>query len=121
MTTIRTGHMNVVINGDAVACPVINQYEHDDAHFFEADDGKEKTQILIYLPFGITSGKYDLGLNLGVPMVVHVKNQTSEAVVFPGEMELTVGGDAQFAGTFNGTDENGISVENGSLKFDHPA
>ena len=49
------------------------------------------------------------------------ENQTSEAVVFPGTMELTVGGNAQFSGTFSGTDENAILIENGSFKFDHPA
>jgi hypothetical protein len=49
------------------------------------------------------------------------ENQTSEAVVFPGTMELTVGGNTQFSGTFSGTDENAILIENGSFKFDHPA
>lgn len=113
--------MNVVINGSAVACHLINQYAHEEAHFFEADDGKKNTQISIYLPLGITSGTYNLGRDWGSPMVVHVENQTSEAVVFPGTMELTVGGNAQFSGTFSGTDENAILIENGSFKFDHPA
>ena len=109
-----------MINGNAVACHLINQYAHEGAHFFEAD-GKKNTQISIYLPLGITSGMYNLGRDWGSPMVVHVEHQTSEAVVFPGTMELTVGGNAQFSGTFSGTDENAILIENGSFKFDHPA
>ncbi len=54
-------------------------------------------------------------------MIIHVTG-SSEAELYRGTLELTVGGDAQFAGSFRGLDADGIEVENGSFrKGEHEA
>jgi hypothetical protein len=71
-------------------------------------------------PIGIQSGSFSLGLNEGSPMVIHVIGN-SEAELYPGTLDLTVGGDAQFAGRFSGTDANGLQVEYGSFRLESEA
>jgi hypothetical protein len=53
-------------------------------------------------------------------MVIHVIGN-SEAELYPGTLDLTVGGDAQFAGRFSGTDANGLQVEYGSFRLESEA
>ncbi|MNN65773.1 hypothetical protein D3C81_1813010 [compost metagenome] len=53
-------------------------------------------------------------------MIIHATGH-SEAELYPGTLELTVGGDAQFAGQFSGMDANGLQVRNGSFRLENEA
>jgi hypothetical protein len=53
-------------------------------------------------------------------MVIHVTGN-SEAELYRGALDLTVGGDAQFAGSFSGIDADGLEVTNGRFRLEHDA
>jgi len=60
-----------------------------------------------------------VGLSERSPMIIHVTGDSGSGAVSEGRVELTVGGDAQFAGSFRGLDAEGIEVENGSFRLEH--
>ena len=92
-------------------------YQRSETHCIEADNG-QGTRFYLYLPKAIQSGSFSLGLTEGSPMVIHATGH-SEAELYPGTLELTVGGDAQFAGQFSGMDANGLQVSNGSFRLEN--
>lgn len=120
----RSGHLSadVVTTDGSMQFRVtdgLDFYQRSDINCIEADNG-QGTAFYVYLPIGIQSGSFSLGLNEGSPMVIHVIGN-SEAELYPGTLDLTVGGDAQFAGRFSGTDANGLQVEYGSFRLESEA
>lgn len=92
-------------------------YERPGIHCIEANNGEGK-EFYVYLPAGIQSGNFHLGLSERSPMIIHVTGN-SEAELYRGVLELTVGGEAQFSGRFSGIDADGLEVENGSFRLEH--
>lgn len=124
MSTNRSGRLSadVITAGEPLMFRVTQglvYYERPGVHCIEADNG-EGTAFYIYLPLGIESGRFNLGLNEQSPMIIHVTGH-SEAELYPGMLELAVGGDAQFSASFSGIDADGLAVENGSFSLEHPA
>ncbi|CAG8873133.1 hypothetical protein [Pseudomonas fluorescens] len=122
MSANRSGHLSadVITTDGSMQFRVtdgLDFYQRSDIHCIEADNG-QGTAFYVYLPMSIQSGSFSLGLNTGSPMVIHVIGN-SEAELYPGTLELTVGGDAQFAGRFSGTDANGLQVENGGFRLEN--
>ncbi|CAI8917329.1 hypothetical protein [Pseudomonas sp. IT-P4] len=120
----RSGHLSAdVITTDGSTqfrvTDGLDFHQRSGIYCIEADNG-QGTAFYVYLPVSIQTGSFSLGLNEGSPMVIHVIG-TSEAELYPGTLELTVGGDAQFAGRFSGTDANGLQVENGSFRLEDEA
>jgi hypothetical protein len=124
MSTNRSGHLSADVStaGDPLPFRVTHGlYFHDrpGIHCIEADNGKG-TAFYVYLPVGIQSGSFSLGLSERSPMVIHVTGN-SEAELYRGALDLTVGGDAQFAGSFSGIDADGLEVTNGRFRLEHDA
>jgi hypothetical protein len=124
MSTNRTGHLsaNVITAEGTLEFRVTRGlycYERPGLHCIEANNG-QGTEFYVYLPTEIESGSFSLGLSERSPMVIHVTG-TSEAELYRGSLELTVGGDAQFSGTFSGLDADGLEVENGSFRLEYEA
>lgn len=124
MSTNRSGHLSADVStaGDPLPFRVTHGlYFHDQPgiHCIEADNGKG-TAFYVYLPVGIQSGSFSLGLSERSPMVIHVTGN-SEAELYRGALDLTVGGDAQFAGSFSGIDADGLEVTNGRFRLEHDA
>jgi hypothetical protein len=124
MSANRSGHLSAdVITADGSmqfrVTDGLDFYQRSDIHCIDADNG-QGTAFYVYLPMGIQSGSFSLGLNEGSPMVIHVIGN-SEAELYPGTLELMVGGDAQFVGRFSGTDANGLQVKNGSFRLENEA
>ena len=124
MSANRSGHMSadVISTDGSMQFRVTNGldfYQRSNIHRIEADNG-QGTAFYVCLPMGIQSGGFSLGLTEGSPMVIHVTGN-SEAELYPGTLELTVGGDAEFAGRFSGTDANGLQVSNGSFRLENQA
>lgn len=94
-------------------------YERNGLHCIDAYNGEGK-EFYVYLPVGIQTGTFSLGLSERSPMVIHVTDG-SEAELYRGTLELTVQGDAQFAGNFSGLDADGVTVENGSFRLEYEA
>ena len=87
--------------------------------WFAANDGQGK-EFYVHLPEGIQSGSHSLSLYEHGPKIIHVTGNC-EAELFPGMLELTVGGDAQFSGSFRGTDADGLQVSGGSFRLEREA
>jgi hypothetical protein len=124
MSTNRTGYLNAdVITTESIlefrVAEGLNYYDLPGVHFIEANNGQGK-EFYVYLPMEIGSGSFSLGLGERSPMVIHVTG-TSEAELYRGRLELTVGGDAQFTGTFSGLDADSLEVEKGSFRLDYEA
>ncbi|MBV7575565.1 hypothetical protein KW846_22885 [Pseudomonas sp. PDM32] len=124
MSANRSGHMSAeVIRTDGSTqfrvMDGLNFYPTLNAHCIEADNG-QGTAFLVYLPIGIQSGSFSLEPSGTTPKVIHVTGN-SEAELYPGTLELTVGGDAEFAGRFSGTDASGLQVRNGSFRLENQA
>jgi len=124
MSANRSGHLSAeVITTDGSTqfrvTDGLNFYPTLNAHCIEADNG-QGAAFLVYLPIGIQSGSFSLELSGTTPKVIHVTGN-SEAELYPGTLELTVGGDAEFAGRFSGTDANGLQVSNGSFRLENQA
>lgn len=126
MSVNRTGHLSadIITAGGREEFRVTGGLYYallnSNSHFIEASNGQGK-QFLVYLPLSIESGSHKLELGqAGSPMIIHVTGN-SEAELYPGILELTVGGDAQFAGSFSGTDADGLEVKNGSFRLAHEA
>jgi hypothetical protein len=122
MSTNRTGHLSADVNtaGSPLAFRVTHGlyfYDRPGIHCIEADNG-QGTAFYVYLPMGIESGSFNLGLSERSPMVIHVTGNC-EAEVYRGMLELTVGGDAQFAASFSGIDADGLEVTNGSFRLEY--
>lgn len=123
MSTDRPGYLSARVNSAAVreTFRVTNGLRHQvrhGVHCIEAvnDQGEG---FYVNLPAEIESGTYQL--EIGLPSVIHVVN-ASEAELYPsGTLTLTVGGDARFAGTFSGTDANGIVIEDGRFRLENDA
>jgi len=117
MSTNRAGRLSADVG--SLAFRVIQglyYYERPGIHCIEANNG-DGTEFYVYLPVGIESGTFNLGLGGQSPMIIHVAGN-SEAELHPGKLELTVGGDAQFSGSFSGIDADGLAVENGSFRLE---
>jgi len=124
MSTNRTGHLSadVITTEGTLEFRVTRGlycYERPGLHCIEANNG-QGTEFYVYLPTEIESGSFSLGLSERSPMVIHVTG-TSEAELYRGSLELTVGGDAQFSGRFSGLDADGLEVENGSFRLEYEA
>ena len=124
MSANRSGHLSadVVSTDGSMQFRVtdgLDFYQQSNIHCIEADNG-QGTAFYVYLPMEIQSGSFSLGLNEGSPMVIHVTGN-SEAELYPGQLDLMVGGDAQFVGRFSGTDANGLEVKNGSFWLENDA
>ncbi|MGF6089488.1 hypothetical protein [Pseudomonas sp. 18173] len=124
MSANRAGHLSAdVITADGVLEFRVTQgvyfFERPGIHCIFANNGQGK-EFYVYLPVGTASGRHSLGLNEGCPMVIHVTG-SSEAEVYPGVLELTVGEDARFSGSFSGTDADGLEVTNGSFRLEYEA
>jgi hypothetical protein len=124
MGAIRSGHVSadVITTDGSMQFRVtdgLDSYQRSDIHCIEANNG-QGTAFYLYLPKAIQSGSFNLGLTEESPMVIHVTG-SSEAELYPGTLELTVGGDAQFAGQFSGIDANGLQVSNGSFRLESEA
>jgi hypothetical protein len=124
MSANRAGHLSadVITAGGPQPFRVANGlyfYDRPGIHCIEAENG-QGTAFYVYLPVEIQSGSFNLGLTEQSPMIIHVTG-TSEAELHQGMFELTVGGDAQFAGSFSGTDADGLQVTNGSFRLEHEA
>ena len=124
MSTNRTGYLSAdVITAEGTlefrVTQGLSYYDLPGSHFIEANSGKGKA-FYVYLPLDIESGIFSLGLSEGAPMVIHVTG-TSEAELYRGRLELTVGGEAQFSGNFSGLDADGLEVENGSFRLEYEA
>jgi hypothetical protein len=124
MSANRSGHMSaeVITTDGSMQFRVtdgLDFYQQSNIHCIEADNG-HGTAFLVYLPIGIKSGSFSLELSGTTPKVIHVTGN-SEAELYPGTLELTVGGDAEFAGRFSGTDANGLQVSNGSFRLENQA
>jgi hypothetical protein len=125
MKSVRAGHLRadlITESGKLLAfraAPTLDYFEQPGLHCLGASDGPDKA-FYLYLPQGIDSGRFHLGLSERSPMIIHVTG-SSEAELYRGALELTVGGDAQFAGSFRGLDADGIEVENGSFRLEHEA
>ncbi|KII36401.1 hypothetical protein NL64_03510 [Pseudomonas fluorescens] len=124
MSTNRTGHLSadVITTEGTLEFRVtegLNYYDLPGVHFIEANNGQGK-EFYVYLPMELESGSFSLGLGERSPMVIHVTG-TSEAELYRGRLELTVGGDAQFSGRFSGLDADGLEVENGSFRLEYEA
>lgn len=122
MSTNRTGRLSAdVITANGPLEFSVTQglfcYERPGIHCIEASNGEGK-EFYVYLPAGIESGTFHLGLSERSPMIIHVTGN-SEAELYRGVLELTVGGDAQFSGRFSGIDADGLEVENGSFRLEH--
>jgi hypothetical protein len=92
-------------------------YELNDMHCIEASGGDGKA-FFLYLPIGVQTGTFSLGLSERSPMIIHVTGRC-EAELYRGRLELTVGGPAQFSGTFSGLDAEGVEVESGSFRLEY--
>ncbi|WP_256345426.1 hypothetical protein [Pseudomonas sp. PD9R] len=124
MSTNRSGRLTAdVITDDGLLEFRVTQglfcYDRPGLHCIEANDGQGK-EFYVNLPVGVESGRFSLGLSERSPMIIHVTG-SSEAELYRGRLELTVGGDAQFAGRFSGTDADGLEVSNGSFRLEHDA
>jgi hypothetical protein len=125
MKSVRAGHLRadlITESGKLLAfraAPTLDYFEQPGLHCLGASDGLDKA-FYLYLPQGIDSGRFHLGLSERSPMIIHVTG-SSEAELYRGALELTVGGDAQFAGSFRGLDADGIEVENGSFRLEREA
>jgi len=124
MSANRSGHLSadVVSTDGSMQFRVtdgLDFYQRSETQCIEADNG-QGTAFYVYLPMEIQSGSFSLGLNEGSPMVIHVTGN-SEAELYPGQLDLMVGGDAQFVGRFSGTDANGLEVKNGSFWLENDA
>lgn len=125
MKSVRAGHLRadlITESGKLLAfraAPTLDYFEQPGLHCLGASDGLDK-EFYLYLPQGIDSGRFHLGLSERSPMIIHVTG-SSEAELYRGALELTVGGDAQFAGSFRGLDADGIEVENGSFRLEREA
>jgi len=97
----------------------LEYFERSGLHCIIASNGQGK-EFYVYLPLAIASGRYSLGLSERSPMIFHVTGN-SESDVHRGSLELTVGGDAQFAGSFSGMDADGLEVENGTFMLEYHA
>ncbi|MGH8388277.1 MAG: hypothetical protein ACRESJ_22800 [Pseudomonas sp.] len=123
MSTNREGHLCADVttgSGDTQLFRVTNGLEFYvllGSYRIDASNGKGK-EFYIQLPGDIESGSFNLGLSPRGPMIIHVTG-SSEAEVYQGNLELKVGGDAQFAGTFSGIDIHGLKVTNGSFRLEH--
>lgn len=95
----------------------LRYYERQGIHCIDANNGEGKV-FYVHLPVGIQSGTFSLGLSERAPMIIHVTGN-SEAELYRGRLELTVGGDAQFAGNFSGLDADGLEVENASFRLEY--
>ncbi|WCM52540.1 hypothetical protein OH720_05860 [Pseudomonas sp. WJP1] len=121
MKSVRAGHLHadLLTASECLAfraAPTLDFFELPGLHCLGASNGQDKT-FYVYLPQGIESGRFALGLCERSPMIVHVTGG-SEAELYRGSLELAVGGDAQFAGSFRGLDAEGIEVENGSFRLE---
>ncbi|WP_419711725.1 hypothetical protein [Pseudomonas sp. NFX224] len=113
---------NVITASGAIEFRVtqgLYHYERNGLHCIEASNG-EGNEFYVYLPVGMQSGSYSLGLSERSPMIIHVTGH-SEAELYRGTLELMVGGDTQFAGSFSGLDADGMQVENGSFRLEYEA
>ncbi|WP_448106600.1 hypothetical protein [Pseudomonas azerbaijanoccidentalis] len=124
MSTNRTGRLSadvIAANGtmEFQVTQGLYYYERNGLHCIEASNGEGK-EFYVYLPVGIQTGTFGLGLSERSPMIIHVTD-SSEAELYRGTLELTVGGDAQFAGSFSGLDADGVTVENGSFRLEYEA
>ncbi|PYY71180.1 hypothetical protein CRX42_07505 [Pseudomonas jessenii] len=124
MSANRSGYLSAeVITADGTlqfrVTDGLDFYQRSIIQCIEADNG-QGTAFYVYLPMGIQSGSFSLGLTEGSPMVIHVTG-SSEAELYPGTLELTVGGDAQFVGRFSGMDANDLHVKNGSFRLENEA
>jgi hypothetical protein len=124
MKSVRAGHLRadlLTASGSLVfrAAPTLDYFEQPGLHCLGASNGHDKA-FYVYLPQGIESGRFALGLSERSPMIIHVTGG-AEAELYRGSLELTVGGDAQFAGSFSGLDAEGIEVENGSFRLEYEA
>ncbi len=124
MKSVRAGHLRADLIAESAseplafrAAPTLDYFEQPGLHCLGASNGQDKA-FYVYLPRGIESGRFHLGLSERSPMIIHVTGD-SEAELYRGALELTVGGDAQFAGSFRGLDAEGIEVENGSFRLEH--
>jgi hypothetical protein len=123
MKSVRTGHLRAdLITEDGKllafrAASTLDYFEQPGLHCLGASNGQDKA-FYIYLPLDIESGSFHLGLSERSPMIIHVTGN-SEAELYRGALELTVGGDAQFAGSFRGLDAEGIEVADGSFRLEH--
>ncbi|VVP73661.1 hypothetical protein PS918_01611 [Pseudomonas fluorescens] len=93
-------------------------YERAGVHCIEASDGQGRA-FHIHLPAAIESGSFSLGLSERAPMIIHVTGHC-EAELYRGRLELKVGGDAHFCGSFSGIDADGFDIENGIFRLEHP-
>lgn len=120
MNSVRSGHISADIHTakgpEAFRLDEgLRYYLRHGVHCFEAinDEGEG---FYLYLPDDLQPGTHQL--EVGLPSVIHVTG-ASEAELYPlGSLTLTVGGDAQFAGSFSGTDADGIPIENGSFSLE---
>jgi hypothetical protein len=124
MSTNRAGHLSADVDTAGGPQPFrvthgLYFYDRPGIHCIEADNGQGMA-FYVYLPVGIQSGSFNLGLTESSPMIIHVTG-TSEADLYRGVLELTVGGEAQFAGSFSGMDADGLEVTNGRFRLEHEA
>lgn len=125
MKSVRAGHLRadlITESGKLLAfraASTLDYFEQAGLHCLGATNGQDKA-FYVYLPLGIESGRFHLGLSERSPMIIHVTGD-SEAELYRGALELTVGGGAQFAGSFRGLDAEGIEVENGSFRLEYEA
>jgi hypothetical protein len=124
MKSVRAGHLHadlLTASGPLAfrAAPTLDYFEQPGLHCLGANNGHDKA-FYVYLPQDIESGRFALGLCERSPMIIHVADG-SEAELYRGSLELTVGGDAQFAGSFSGLDAEGVEVENGSFRLEYEA
>lgn len=122
MKSVRAGHLHADVltaSGPLAfrAAPTLDYFVHLGMHCVFASNGQDK-EFYVYMPHGIESGRFALGLSERSPMIIHVTGN-SEAELYRGSLELAVGGDAQFAGSFRGLDAEGIEVENGSFRLEY--
>jgi len=120
MSSVRSGHLSADIhtaNGPEAfrVTEGLRYYLRQGVHSLEAVNAAGEG-FYLYLPDDIQTGTYQL--QVGLPSVIHVTG-VSEAELYPlGSLTLTVVGDTQFAGTFSGTDADGIRIENGSFSLE---
>lgn len=92
----------------------LNYFNRGGVHCIEAVND-QREGFYVYLPAGIESDVYPL--QVGLPSIVHVTDN-SEAELYPqGTLSLTVDGEGQFTGVFSGIDADGITVKNGSFQL----
>ncbi|MFJ2447126.1 hypothetical protein [Pseudomonas sp. NPDC087626] len=123
MSSVRSGHFSADIHtaGGLKALRVtegLRYYLRQGVHSLEAVNAAGEG-FYLYLPDDIQTGTYQL--QVGLPSIIHVTGG-GEAELYPlGSLTLTVDGDGQFAGTFSGTDADGIRIENGSFRLEYQA